>query len=87
VTYTAFVDAAGGSGGDSFTMAVAHREPNGVAVLDMIRERKPTFSPAEVVVEFCAEIARYGCTLPLPCALADKRRSGSTVRNLKVESP
>jgi hypothetical protein len=44
VRYVAFVDAAGGSGADSMTMAVAHREGER-AVLDFVRERTPPFSP------------------------------------------
>ena len=62
VSYTAFIDGAGGSGGgDSFTLGISHREANGLVVLDMIRERRPPFSPAQVVVEFCADIKRYHC--------------------------
>jgi hypothetical protein len=61
VKYSAFVDAAGGSGGDSFTLGIAHCEASSLAVLDLVRERRPPFSPAEVVVEFCSEIARYRC--------------------------
>jgi hypothetical protein len=57
--YVAFLDAAGGSGQDSMTMAIAHAE-DGVAVLDAIRERRPPFNPDSVTAEF-AELARgYG---------------------------
>src|SRR5262249_23613361 len=45
VVYSAFLDPAGGSGGDSMTMAIAHREKDGRGVLDVIREAKPPFSP------------------------------------------
>jgi hypothetical protein len=57
--YSAFLDAAGGSGSDSMTMAVAHSQ-DGVAVLDAIRERKPPFSPDDVVTEFAALLKSYG---------------------------
>ncbi len=57
--YRAFVDAAGGSGSDSMTLAIAHREGN-VGVLDLLIERAPPFSPAAVVVEFVEILMRYG---------------------------
>lgn len=56
--YVAFVDPSGGSN-DSMTMAIAHAEGE-VATLDMIRERKPPFSPEATVAEFCADLKRYG---------------------------
>jgi hypothetical protein len=58
VRYVAFVDAAGGSGADSMTMAIAHREGDR-AVLDCVRERTPPFSPEEVVAEFAALLNSY----------------------------
>lgn len=59
--YCAFVDAAGGSGADSMTMAIGHLEA-GVAVLDAVRERKPPFSPDDVVAEFATLMKAYGIT-------------------------
>jgi hypothetical protein len=56
--YHAFTDPAGGSGGDSFTLAIGHHE-RGTAVLDLIRERKPPFSPEGVAAEFAADLKRY----------------------------
>lgn len=53
--YRAFVDAAGGSGTDSMTLAIGHSEArNGaqVHVVDAIMERRPPFSPDAVVSEF-----------------------------------
>jgi hypothetical protein len=61
VRYFAFVDPSGGSS-DSMTCAIAHREPNGVAVLDAIRERRPPFSPEDVTSEFATLIKSYRCT-------------------------
>jgi hypothetical protein len=55
-SYRAFLDPSGGSS-DSFTMAIAHRA-RGVTgeayriVVDAIRERRPPFSPEDVVAEF-----------------------------------
>jgi hypothetical protein len=58
VTYRAFVDPSGGSS-DSFTLAIAHMQDE-VAVLDAMRERKPPFSPEDVVIEFAALLKSYG---------------------------
>jgi len=49
-SYYAYVDPAGGSGGDSFALAIAHREANGVAV-DLVRGRRPPFIPSQVIDE------------------------------------
>jgi Phage Terminase len=51
VHYFAFVDPSGGTS-DSMTLAIAHREKDGRAVLDAIRERRPPFSPEDVTSEF-----------------------------------
>jgi hypothetical protein len=51
-SYVAFVDPSGGSS-DSMTLAIAHKEGE-TEVLDLIRERKPPFSPEAVVEEFAA---------------------------------
>ncbi len=55
--YKAFVDPSGGSS-DSFTMAIAHREGNGL-ILDLVRERKPPFSPDAVVEDFSKVLKEY----------------------------
>jgi hypothetical protein len=57
VSYSAFVDPSGGSA-DSFTLAIAHQEDD-VAVLDAIRERRPPFSPEDVVLEFATLLKTY----------------------------
>jgi hypothetical protein len=41
--YSAFIDASGGSGSDSMTIAIAHVE-DGLPTLDALRERRPPFS-------------------------------------------
>ncbi len=71
--YVAFIDASGGSGSDSMTMSIAHRE-DGLAVVDCVREVRPKFSPEVVVAEFAADVRRYG----LSVATAD-RYGGSWV--------
>jgi hypothetical protein len=61
VRYQAFVDPSGG-GADSFTLAIGHVEErhNPVAVVDVIRERRPPFSPESVVKEFAQVLESYG---------------------------
>ena len=61
VRYTAFVDPSGGSS-DSFTLAIAHREPDDRVVLDCVRETRAPFAPEEVVTEFCQTLKSYGVT-------------------------
>lgn len=58
--YRGFVDPSGGSS-DSMTMAISHAEGD-KAVLDVVRERKPPFSPASVVDEFARLFRSYGIT-------------------------
>ena len=62
--YVAFTDPSGGSA-DSFTLAIAH--PAGdkqqrTAILDVIREVRPPFSPESVVEEFAGLLKRYRIT-------------------------
>jgi hypothetical protein len=59
ISYAAFVDPAGGSGADSFTLAVAHRDRDGRGVLDAIRETRPPFSPEAVIEDYAALLRRY----------------------------
>jgi hypothetical protein len=42
------------------TLAIAHCEANGVAVLDCVREVRPPFSPDSVVEEFATLLKSYG---------------------------
>lgn len=57
VSYSAFVDPSGGQQ-DSMTMAIGHKEGM-VAILDAVRERRPPFSPEDVVAEFAALLKSY----------------------------
>ena len=57
--YVAFTDPSGGSA-DSMTLAIAHADKDGHAVLDAVRERRPPFSPDDVTVEFSALLKSYG---------------------------
>lgn len=59
--YVAFADPAGGSGKDSFTLAIAHKDKvTGLAVLDAVREIRPPFSPEAAVGEISALLKAYG---------------------------
>jgi hypothetical protein len=57
IEYYAFVDPSGGSS-DSMTLAIAHNK-DGRVILDAVRERKPPFSPADVVAEFVTLLKSY----------------------------
>jgi hypothetical protein len=63
-SYRAFVDPSGGSS-DAFTLSVAHCEgeqPSKTAILDLVRERRPPFSPEAVVEEFAGVLRSYRIT-------------------------
>jgi hypothetical protein len=64
VEYFAFIDAAGGTGGDSMVLTIAHAvlSKDGesyILILDAIRERA-RFNPEEFVAELCQLLASYG---------------------------
>jgi hypothetical protein len=62
VRHQAFVDAASGSGADRMALGIAHRDPEtDLAVLDLVREVRPPFSPAEVTRQFSEDAKRYRC--------------------------
>jgi hypothetical protein len=58
VSYAGFVDPSGGSQ-DSMTLGVAHMEGARV-IVDVLRERRPPFSPEDVVQEFVDVLQAYG---------------------------
>jgi len=59
--YAAFCDPSGGSS-DSMTLAVAHLEGDH-AVLDVVRETRPPFSPDACVEQFAQVLRSYGLSL------------------------
>jgi len=59
--YIAFVDPSGGSQ-DSMTLGIAHNTDDGRAVLDVVREQPPPFSPEGVVEEFSEVLKSYRVT-------------------------
>jgi hypothetical protein len=56
--YFAFADPAGGTGKDSFTLAIAHLEKD-VLFVDAIRERQPRFVTADVIRDYIALLRSY----------------------------
>ena len=59
VAYKAFVDPSGGRS-DAFTLAIAHQD-NERHLVDLVRARKPPFSPEAVVADYAGLLKRYGC--------------------------
>jgi hypothetical protein len=57
-TYSAFVDPSGGTGSDSMTLAISHREGER-AILDAVREVRPPFSPELVTTDFAVLLKSY----------------------------
>src|SRR5262245_7492249 len=58
--YYAFNDPSGGSS-DAFTLAISHREGDRI-IIDAIRERRPPFSPGDVIAEFSSLLKTYRIT-------------------------
>ena len=61
--YSAFIDSAGGarSTGDSYTMAIGHRDEKGRVIIDRIEETRPPFDVAEVTRKYAEIARRFGC--------------------------
>jgi len=59
VRYFAFADPSGGRA-DSFALAIAHRNTEGRAVLDLLHERRPPLSPDAVAREYSDILKGYG---------------------------
>jgi hypothetical protein len=62
LAYEAIADPSGGSGTDSFTLAIGHREARGeqtIAIVDALRETKPPFSPADTIRTYAELLKAY----------------------------
>lgn len=57
VSYVGFVDPSGGSS-DGFTMSISHSEKD-KRIVDVVREKRPPFSPEAVVAEYAELLKRY----------------------------
>ena len=67
------------------TLAIGHKQDD-VVILDAVRERKPPFSPEDVVAEFAALLKTYRRHYQLPATgmqvrgqLNDLRKHGITL--------
>jgi hypothetical protein len=62
VRYFGYADAAGGTGQDSFTLAIGHAENDAArsVVIDVVRERRPRFVAADVIREYSELLRSYG---------------------------
>jgi hypothetical protein len=58
VRYFGFVDPSGAAV-DSMTLAIAHKGEDERVIVDLVRERRPPFSPESVVTEFSAVLKIY----------------------------
>jgi len=56
--YRAFADVAGGSGKDSFAIAIGHLEDKRI-IIDVVRSRQPKFNPDEVTSQYCELLKQY----------------------------
>jgi hypothetical protein len=56
--YRAFCDAAGGTGRDAYTLAIAHKEADRY-VLDVVRGTRGKFDPQQVTADYAALLAEY----------------------------
>jgi hypothetical protein len=59
MVYFGFADPSGWSS-DGFTLGVYHRDKNGFVIVDCVQERRPLFSPQNVVREFSNVLKDYG---------------------------
>jgi hypothetical protein len=59
--YVAFADPGGGTGADSFTVAVAHAEGDRV-IVDNLYEKRPPYDPSTVVAEIARLLRQYNLT-------------------------
>jgi hypothetical protein len=58
ISYRAFLDFSGGSGTDSMTLAVGHKDGTSV-VVDALREIRPPFSPEFAIAQFAQLLKSY----------------------------
>ena len=57
--YCAYMDPSGGSGADAMTLGISHRDKDGYCILDVARERRPPFSPTDVVDQYAKLMKAY----------------------------
>jgi hypothetical protein len=59
VTYRAFCDFAGGSGTDSMSLGIGHRDSTNTVIVDALREVRPPFSPEFAIAQFASLLKDY----------------------------
>jgi len=59
IYYSAFTDPSGGSG-DSFGLAIAHRDRDDRGILDCVREIPAPFNPSDAIAELAQTLRDYG---------------------------
>jgi len=76
LSYTTFVDMSGGSNDDA-TLAIAHRDAEGRAILDVVMDQgqRPPFDPRKAVERFSTILKDYGVT-----SVTGDRYAGETFR-------
>jgi hypothetical protein len=85
VSYVAYHDAAGGTGRDSFTLAIGHAERGGSGrvFVDLVRERKPRFVAEDVIAEYASLLHSYGvCSV-----MGDKYAGGCAPTSSATPAP
>jgi len=63
VVYFGFVDTAGGSGQDSYTLAIGHKQRDGdrdICIIDALAEQRPPFNPDYATASAAALLKAYG---------------------------
>jgi hypothetical protein len=58
--YQAFTDPAGGVGGDSYTLVIAHKDNVGRVIVDVVRGTTGKFDPNTVTWEYAELLKQYG---------------------------
>jgi hypothetical protein len=85
VRYYGFVDPSGGRA-NAMTLAVGHREDD-VVVVDALRERRPPFSPEDVVAEFATLLKTYHISRSRATATPASGRPSAFASTASVTSP
>jgi hypothetical protein len=74
--YVAFTDAAGGTGGDAYTVSIGHKEGEHF-VIDLVRGTAGKFDPVEITKQYAALLSEYGVSSVTGDAYAAQRVAGA----------
>jgi hypothetical protein len=82
IRYFAFADTAGGTGSDSFALAIAHYDRSrDLIIIDAVREYKPRFVPRLVIAELAKLLQAYGVASVMSDRFAGGFSSDEWTRN------